>query len=511
MDYTSKEAKKLLRDYYKWWWEDLHMETLKSINNSNWYDRPYVLHEKVDHSLDIRRGLEKGILTPPCDRDHDEAISELMEIWKTIDLTDLVNGFLYSLSTCSNQYRTAIASYFFAKGMTAHKGKHVPGYDSPERCAYCGMPFNEEGKTHIDGNLLRYILYSPQKYTIEWIQNADYALFDLKQFKELPKVKYKQEDVDILVKILKLAETLGKDNKYTALQKLITRGKILDATGNETIVILGVLSVCGIFQTNEHRGYTHKFTSCDNRHFEGYETELFYPLYFWKGKDGVDMKALAEVFPACVTEAMEADKAEVSLTDVYSESKKDSAPVSRAEDAFTDGKHILELDDRRRHYFGLSRLDPTWHKEVRYSVLYNSFKRTEVYFEGNSIKKVIFESKDLQGDGTLSDGTYSERDIVAETEDRYLLLPKTSRGRKKPWTPSLLDTFTYVTVRLEVNFGVGMHLINWKNGKTLPLVDQYIGNGKSIKSPLAFYTYTDEYIRNIPENYEEVLADFRGD
>ena len=223
------------------------------------------------------------------------------------------------------------------------------------------------------------------------------------------------------------------------------------------------------------------------------------------------MKALAEVFPACVTEAMEADKAEVSLTDVYSESKKDSAPVSRAEDAFTDGKHILELDDRRRHYFGLSRLDPTWHKEVRYSVLYNSFKRTEVYFEGNSIKKVIFESKSLQGDGTLTDGTYSERDIVAETEDRYLLLPKTSRGRKKPWTPSLLDTFTYVTVRLEVNFGVGMHLINWKNGMTLPLVDQYIGNGKSVKSPLAFYTYTDEYIRNIPENYEEVLADFRGD
>ena len=507
MDYTSKEAKKTLKDYYFWKVVYRDMQTRELIKKYFGFEYSYPNLDNVDMTLVINSGIEKGILTAAVDRDHDEVIDELMKVCKTVDLNELVNGFLYSLSTGRNQYRTALASYLFAKGITKHKADRRSFPFGYKGCSVCGLPIEDNGKSHIEDSLSRYTLYYPLDHNIIRMQRADYALFDLKQFKELPKVIYTKEDVDILVKILKLAGEMGKANKYTLLQKMITRAKFVKATGNEINVILGVLSVCGILQTPEHRGYAERFTSYIDRRFEGYETELFYPLYYWKGRDGVDTGALKRIFPDDVVKALEAESP-VTLDEVYSKSKNEKRAVSRAEEAFVDGRHIIELDDRRRHYYGLSKLDPSWHKEVRYSVTHNSYKRTEVYFEGDSIKKIIYEDKSLR-DGVFSTGIYIEKDVEAETEDRYYLLPKTSRGQKKPWTPALIDTFTYVKRVLDVRLGFSIVAINWHNGKQLPLPPFCLQKGKIVSTPLEFYTYTDEFIRNVPDDYEDILNDYR--
>ena len=523
MDLTSKEARKLLKDYFTWYHDDLHerwwqenaarfgynpklTSYQEAINRTFGYKDTKPYHKKLDHTLEIRRGIEKGILLPPADRAHDEIIDELMEIVKDIDLNDLVNGFLYSLSTGKNEYRTALASYFFAKGVEKHKPKitHLAiGYDL---CHYCGMSVDKDGMCHIEDSLSRYTLYYPQFGTIQRIQRADYILFDLKQFKALPKVTYTKDDVDILAYILKSADDMGENNKFTALQKQLTRSKKLNMNGNEINVVLGVLSVCGVLQAPDHRGFNKAFKACGDWGFEGYETELFYPLFYWRGRYGVDTASLAEVFPSSVTEAFKAGSEEVSLTEVYEKTKEQPKPSkSQGEEYFQDGRHVLQFDDRIRHYYGLSKLDPSWHKEVRYSRLYNDFTRTEVYFEGNSIRKVICETGSLSNpDGSFRIFEYTEFDSVAETEDRYLLLPKTSKGRKRPWTPSLLQTFTYMGVYLKVNLGGrDFFAFNYRNNRTLSLP----GNACA-RSPLEFYTYTDNYIRNVPEDYENVLNDY---
>ncbi|MCR4702480.1 MAG: hypothetical protein K5665_02325 [Saccharofermentans sp.] len=528
MDLSSKQARKILKDYYDWYWytyyekkweKEAHLYGYnykltsfhEAVNRSFGFEDPKPVNKKVDHTLDIRRGIEKGVLIAPADRDHDGIIDELMKICKTIDLSDLVNGFLYSLSTGRNEYRTALASYFFAKGIKKHKAERTGFFGGHDGCKICGLNNDNGNMCHLEDSISRFVLYYPQFYTLPNIQRADYVLFDLKQFKELPKVSYKKEDTDILINILKCAESMGPENKYTALQKLISKSKIINANGMEINVILGVLSACGVLQTPEHRGYTEKFTPCGGRGFEGYETEFFYPLHHWRGKYGVDKKALKDIFPSCVTEAFEADNKEVSLNEVYSKTRTVSkTPKETGEQYFKDGKHVLELNDRIRHYYGLSKFDPSWHKETRYSCLGKDYTRTEVYFEGNSIKKVISESGRMK-DGRFDIFAYIEKDMVAETEDRYLLLPKTSRGRKKPWTPSLLDTFTYMGVCLRVYFGdYGMFAINYQNKKQLALPDCKELDVSPVRSPIAFYTYTDKYIRNVPDNYEEVLAEFRG-
>lgn len=528
MDLTSKEARKILRDYHKWYWDEymelswayMHemigalfgvdttgMNAHDAINKVFGYENAKPYHDKVDHTLDIRRGIEKGVLIAPYTLSHDELLKELSEVQSSLDLKDLVNGFLHSLSTGKNHYRTALASYLFARSMPKHEARreHVEGlHMDNDACPVCGMRIDELCVCHVEESLSRYILYYPNNDTIKDIQTPEYALHDLKQFKDLPKVSYTQKDIDILVDILKLAESMADHNNFTALQKLITKTKMVPASGGEINVILGVLSVCGVFQTPERRGYSECFTSCSDRGFVGMSSELFYPLFYWRGRNGINKIALAEIFPPCVIEQLSADTKEVSLTEVYAKSKSVKNKDNRAEEAFPDERHIIELDDKKRYFLGLLRLDPSWHKEVRYSVLYSERRRMEIYFDGNTIRKIIFETRDLQKDGTFSAGSYAEKDILAETEDRYLLLPKTSRGKKKPWTPSLLDTPTYTGAAFYASLsGNTFYTYNMKTNSCLPWLDYGTHPKPEITTPIAFYTYLDGIIKSIPDEYED--------
>ena len=539
-DFTTKEARKILRDYYTWYWDEYFerswaesdareslgtlfgmdlsgMNAHDAMNKVFGFDDAKPYHDKVDHTLDIRRGIEKGILVAPYTRSHDDLLKELSKVRESLDLKDLVNGFLDSLSTGKNQYRTALASYFFARSMPKHEAGlgHVAGLQkNKDGCPVCGMRLDGKYICHVEDSLSCYILYYPNNYTVKDIQTPEYALFDLKQFRELPKVTYTKEDIDILVNILKVIESMADHNNYSAVQKLITRGKMVPASGGEINVILGVLSICGVLQTPEHRGYSERFTAWNDKGFVGMETELFYPLFHWRGRHGINKIALAEFFPSCVTEQLNADTKEVSLTEVYAKNKKEKAPDKRAETAFPDEKHIVELDDKRRYFLGLSGLDPSWHKEVRYSVLYSDIRRTEVYFDGNTIRKIIYESKSLQKDGTYSVGSYTEKDLVAETEDRYLLLPKTSRGKKKPWTPALLDTPTYNGPAFYANLaGNTFYIYNMKNASDLPWLPFGTIPKPAVTTPIAFYTYIDELIKRIPDDYndyEERIKEYRN-
>ena len=167
MDLTSKEARKILRDYYTWYWDNYYENSWKELrgnlsrflgvdpslnmhdamNKAFGYDDAKPYHDKVDHTLDIRRGIEKGVLLEPCDRSHDDVMKDLSKAWKSLDIEDVVNGFLHSLSTGKNQYRTALASYLFARSMPEHevKREYVDGLNREKNaCPVCGLRLDED-------------------------------------------------------------------------------------------------------------------------------------------------------------------------------------------------------------------------------------------------------------------------------------------------------------------------------------------------------------------------------
>lgn len=450
---------------------------------------------------EMQYGIEQGVLFPSMRMSHKAVVAEVKRLADEIVLEDTVRAFLHSLSTGKNEYRTALASLLFARALPEHEPVVYGEYGFQHRCAYCGvrMP-DESAEVEINNSNYNAYRYFPDGY--QDICRADYVLFDLQQFVKLPKVDFSEEDIRILNRIFGLVEELTSANRASLLQKLITTEKVLPANKNEIYVVLGVLSACGVFDTPEHTGYASGFVSERSKGFV-YECDLFYPLNYWRGKYGVNYKAVKNIFGGVTGDLL--DEKYTIRGEVNRSARPEGEKKSKAEQYFKEGEHCIHLTNEQRYYYGLSPIDEKWERVVKYSVTWHLKKRSEIFFEGNTIKKMIFEQKFI-GEGEKPNGNYyQEFDLEEETEDRTLLIPKTSRGRKKPWTPSLLMTPTYMREQLYVALADDTHCVSSFNSQN----DQYLPVPKGkVQCAEDFEEYTKKYIASLPDDYDQVIADF---
>lgn len=450
---------------------------------------------------EMQYGIEQGVLFPLITTSHEAVVAEVKRLADEIVLEDTVRAFLHSLSTGKNEYRTALASLLYARALPEHEPIVYGEYESRYRCAYCGLRM-PAGSSEVEINNSNYngYRYFPDGY--QDICRADYVLFDLQQFKKLPKVDFIEEDIRILNRIFGLVETLTSANRAIALQKLITTEKLLPANKNEIYVVLGVLSACGVFDTPEHTGYASGFTAELDKGFE-HECDLFYPLNYWRGKYGVNYEAVKTVFGSVTGNLL--DEKHTIRGEVNRSARPEVKKKSGAEQYFKEGEYCIHLTNEQRYYYGLSPIDEKWEKVVKYSVTWYVKKRSEIFFQGNTIKKMIFEQKFI-GEGDKPNAScYQEFDLEEETENQKLLIPKTSRGRKKPWTPSLLMTPTYMREQIHVELADDTYCVSSFNSQN----DQYLPLPKGkVQCAEDFEEYTKRYIESLPKDYDQVIADF---
>ncbi len=461
---------------------------------------------------EIEYGIEKGVLFEQENLTHDEIIKEIKQLSSEIKLEDTVRAFLYSISSGENVYRTALSSLIWAKSLQEHdcieKGRGA-GLVHYYFCEVCSAFINGESN-NICNDFNRYNRYRYFSGELD-ICLAGYVLLDLREFKKLPKVDYCDEDIKILNRIFGLVKELGSANKASALQKLITAEKTFKATKNEINSILGVLSICGVFDTPEHKSCATKFVPNNERGFES-ECDLFYPLNFWRAKYGVNYEAVDKIFGNITGGKLSPECAICGKVQRDFSEKK--VKKSKAEQYFTDGEHSLEISNEQRYYYGLAQVDPSWEKQIMYSVTYNTYKRSELYFDGNTLKKIIYEEKTVFAEEHIKEGErdveieYTECDMNVETIDRRLVVPKTKRGTEQPLTPSLLLTPTYMCeqlcIMMQKDNSTLISSFNSCNDQYLPLPD---GN---ISSQLDFEKYTADYIENLPDDYDEVIENFHN-
>ncbi|MBR4223318.1 MAG: immunity 26/phosphotriesterase HocA family protein [Oscillospiraceae bacterium] len=442
---------------------------------------------------------ENGVLWDKEPVSHGELIREIKEISKRVSLSRAVIGFLYSVSSGDYRYRTALSSLIWAMALPEHE---VERYDPRWRtlhCGTCGCELSKEsGKAVFDELKEHRTRLIPQKENID-ICCAQYVLCDLEYFDGLPDVMWRDEDIRIIRRILGLACEVTSANKVSALLALIAAEDSITLTAADAYSILGVLSACGLFDTPEHKSFRSGFVPCCDRGFE-YEKDIYYPLIYWRGKHGINYKAVEEVFGAEIAARISPETA-IKGDVVRSTKKRTSA--SAAEEHFKDGEHFVDMTDRYRGYYGLSPLDTAWDKKVMYSVTHNIIKRTEIFFEGDVIKKFIYE--ELIPDRHKY---YLECDTDAPTKGRELLLPKTDRGRPKNITPSLLQTPTYMKAHIMVKIslsdsdGGGVWSYNSSNDQQLPLPYGHI------RSKEDYAEYTEGYIASLPSGYDEQIRMF---
>ncbi|WP_455717354.1 immunity 26/phosphotriesterase HocA family protein [Anaerosporobacter sp.] len=450
---------------------------------------------------EIRYAIEQGVLYPQTSIPHNDVIAEVKYLSGVIDLDDTIRAFLYSLSTGANEYRTALASLLYAKALPEHKAVIHGQNEKYRRCAICGLKMtSEQSECEIQNSDYNAYRHFPDGY--QDICRADFVLFDLQQFQLLPKVDFTDDDLQMLNRIFGLVEELTSSNKIAALQQLITTEKVLPANKNEIYVVLGGLAACGAFDTPEHKGYASEFVLEQNKEFL-YEYDLFYPLHFWRGKYGVNYDAVKRVFGGLTGDLL--NKEHAIRHEVIRNTKPNENKKSKAEQYFKDGEYSILLVNEKRYYYGLESISPEWDKVVKYSVTYNLHKRSEIYFAGNTIKKMIFEEKYVAEGEKPGGNYYLEFDLNEQTENQTILIPKTNRGKKKPWTPSMLMTPTYMREQLHVKIANDTHCVssfNSQNDQELPLP-----KGKVEKAE-DFVRYTEEYIKSLPDDYDKVISDF---
>lgn len=448
---------------------------------------------------EINYCIEKKALTIHKPVPHNEFISQIKSAASAATTEKAVKGFLYSISSGDYQYRTALSSLIWANALPEHSCKPYREFNGIVTCEICGEEFKDDISCvnmikHCRDRLI------PSKDFID-TNCGGYVLNDLIEFAKLPDVDYCDKDIYIINRILGLAEEISPSNKVNALLKLIAAEESITLSSADAYSVLGVLSACGVFDTPEYKSCMSGFVPCSERSFV-YETDIYYPLNMWRGKNGINYAAFKNVFGEEIASKISPIGGEVQRYE-----KKNSKASSIAEGYFKGGEHIVELDNDMRYYYGLFPMNEKWDRQVSFSVTHGIMKRTEMFFEGNIIKKFIYE--ELAGEDGYK--YYLECDTETATNNRKLIIPKTSRGREQPLTPSLLKTPTYMNGHLYVILNSrndGVFSFNSSNDQQLPLPTGLLGRPMRTKED--FIEYTEKYISSLPDNYSELIESFQN-
>ena len=478
--------------------------------------KKYYLPYKTDgrpSDADSENAIKSGVLVPDSAMTHDEIVSEIKMLSNRISLENAAKAFLYSLSSGDMRYRTALSSLVWARSLPEHEfvsnGVEKNEWHTPS-CVVCGCSHGLDTKESVDWNeygVFRYL--PPKQYGREPnFTCAEYVLNDLREFENLPDVEPCDEDYHILNGIFACVSEMKPHNMDIALVSEIRNKKFFDATGNGIHCTLGILSICGILESPEYTGLLHSFTNSGN--IGDYRDGLsFYPLFFWRGKDGVNYHAVDEIFGSFSGDRLSPDHAEIPVTKTINTPVK--KPVSKAQQYFTDGVYTIMLTNEERRYLALDPLNPGWETVSMYSVTYWLKKRTVLFYEGNTIVKVIYEEHSVGEDGSYSWRNYNEFDTRLETDNRAMLLPLTSRGRAKPITPTNVMAVKpfgcdlYIYLQQDKNQIVAQNL---RNNQVIPIGEKE--RVRKIMSDEDFHAFMNYYISTCPDDYFERIAAVRN-
>ena len=482
------------------------MQDKKALVILKKYYLPY--HTDVKPSLsDLEAGIHTGVIVPFSEITHDEMVSEIKRLSERISLAAAAKSFLYSLSSGDMRYRTALSSLVWARSLPEHSSEtteHELG-----ACVVCGCSHGLDSRENVDWNeygVFRYLPPTQYGKSPDFIC-AEYVLNDLREFEKLPAVEPCEEDYHILNELFAAVGLMKPHNMDTALVSEIRRLKLINETGNAIHCLLATLSICGILESSEQKGFLHGFTNSSD--IGWYRDGLsFYPLFFWRGKDGINYDAVKEIFGSFSGDKLSPEKSVISQ-------KKEETDINRKADSkaaqyYTDGVFFVNLTNEERHFLALNDLNPEWDTAYLFSVTHFRKKRTVLFYEGNSIVKVIHEEQSVDDDGSAIWKHYSEYDTCLATEDRKLLLPLTSRGRAKPITAANVLAVNPFGCKVEVYLKKNESTIwagNFRNCQEIAIGEEK--RIRNIVSDTDFHEFMKYYISTCPKDYFERIAEIR--
>ncbi|NEU08631.1 hypothetical protein GZH53_09940 [Flavihumibacter sp. R14] len=154
-----------------------------------------------------------------------------------------------------------------------------------------------------------------------------------------------------------------------------------------------------------------------------------------------------------------------------------------------------ELTNPQREYFGLDPIEKHWDKVAFKGDTYrpDSF----LYFEGNTIKRHIISTENK----------YYECHYDELTKDRTILLPKTSKGKEKKLTGSVLERRQPIGIYLNVT-NYGDLLIGNYSTETTFYSSRW--DNLDLTKTKSISDIVDEFIKQSPENHLKQIDEYKN-
>lgn len=258
------------------------LKTIKTSQNESLRDWFYWdSYMKYITKEDFEYAKKNSVMYDQENISHDEIGRRIKTAVAKIEKKEVVDAFLYSLSTRQLEYRSFLSSYCIGKSLVEHGFKPSPE-PNEDICAICEL-HTYEFEDPIEFNTINYFKYKDGACFDSLIQ----VLFDLEQFPKLPAVKPVENDYKILADLKKIIEESEPDDRISQLKKSIS--KTFKSNEGERLGVLEILGVIGILHDDIHFGYDKQFVTYPEReHRPVRNDDVGYPARWWQGKFGID-------------------------------------------------------------------------------------------------------------------------------------------------------------------------------------------------------------------------------
>lgn len=258
------------------------LKTIKTSQNESLGDWFYWdSYMKYITKEDFEYAKKNSVMYDQEDISHDEIGRRIKTAVAKIKKEEVVDAFLYSLSTRQLEYRSFLSSYCIGKSLVEHS--FIPSPEPNEGiCTICEL-HTYEFEDPIEFNTINYFKYKDGACFDSLIQ----VLFDLEQFPKLPVVKPVENDYEILADLKKIIEASEPNDRISQLKKKIS--KTFKSNEGERLGVLEILGVIGILHDDIHFGYDKQFVTYPEReHRPVRNDDVGYPARWWQGKFGID-------------------------------------------------------------------------------------------------------------------------------------------------------------------------------------------------------------------------------
>lgn len=212
---------------------------------------------------------------------------------RRIKLDQVVEAFVYSLSSRRLDLRSALASYIVGRTLPIHSfhQHHLANFPL---CSVCGSGFF--GGRRADWNRFS---FERHHWGGVWIHDPYYIAFDLEQFAAGDHPTASVTDWSRMRDLLAVIRETSAANPELRPGDLAKQLHTAIPASNESQRrrLITTLSVVGILETRRNPSFRRGWIDFDARPDPPeWKSNWFYPAGFWRGADGIDQSAVDEFF-----------------------------------------------------------------------------------------------------------------------------------------------------------------------------------------------------------------------